>query len=536
MIDNNNLKNPSLIFQIDNDQIIVRSFSYDSESGEMTEKVIDTLVTDTSYRKDIISNISTSLKLPEMKKHYTLMEKMLNYDLDKCSLYFRIIGYRNSLDTKVNYYDYYRDGKLDVEITGELIKSGKMDLNSAVILVSEVFGLYGVVDYLGWGTWIKFLISPEINADNITLMSGIMTTPSGVKDITLKIGDVNTFELHEGGTLDFTVIDGVVLYGTLATKFLIESLSGVVVVDARKDILNIEIDEDSIRALEHLQISLGSRPFYSGFKLSTPKLQKIQEYEFTKYIGKAKLQKNLGDRIAPNDILAILEDASVKEQFDIKSFAGSENLSELNKVMKAISGEFVQPGSVIAQKRSVVGIGDSEIISKTSGIVDVSELQQSGIVKIVGAKSVQKIECGMMGVLKSITPDGYVKIVDEAYSFQSRFHNLKSESPKFSKFVYINSTRNLNSSNLVPGAWVGLDIDFSEVEFQKVLEFLYSKNISGIVINQIPVDFVDYVSDYNLELITVNGFGKERLGIRYDIAFSRSNVISIEGNQVVLGI
>lgn len=525
------MSNQTLNFQIEKDRIIVRKSTSDFFPSS---DILCEVLLDPNYETNILESVVNYYERHENKKFKIMLENMLNYDLAGFNLYFRILGFKKGLKSNINFYEYYEDSKLSIELGGDLLESGEIDLSSAVILVSEVFDLSGVVDYLGWGTWLKFL-SKNTAFDSI-IAKGYISSPDGEKDLKLPFESIKSFELPKGGQLKLELEENVVLYGTLASSFIIDSLTGTIVLDSRSVDSSSEVDLDKFMLLDELMMELGIKQFFGNLKLGSPKLNKIQEHNFSKFIGeKAKLIKNIGDKLAPNDILAEVEEYNTNESYDLTEMVHFTDANEIVKYLKVLNGELVTEGTLIFRKPNLSGFSDIEIKAQSTGIVDLNSLFTTGEIKILGGKTLKKIECGMHGKLIGVSKDGFVIISDEGYEIEPRFLNFVNVVQIATKVNYISSLSQLMDTKIAKDEWLILDIDdFSN--FEKYYSIIQKSQVDGIILNQIPLEFYQHLSKLDLKIVLINGFGKERFGIRLDIAFSRSNWIQIHNNFIILGV
>lgn len=528
-------KQTILNFQLEKDRIIVRKSSSSFFPENDDKDILEEILLSPNYEGEILDSITKYLKNPINNSYRSLLENMMNYDLNGFNIYFRILGFKSSLQTTRNYYEYYVDSKLTVDLSGSLIETGIIDMSEAVILVTEVFDLFGVVDFVGWGTWVRFLIENE-QWQNQSIISGTLNTPQGELDININGGVMKSFDLPTGGSMKISLGKETTLYGTLANNFVIDSLSGILVLDTRVEPPTFEVNMDNYMLIDDLMMQLGIKQFFGSIRLAPPKLTKVDDYTFHKFIGeKSKVLKNISERLAPNDILAEVEEYNINEIYDLTEMVSFESPNEIMKYVKVLNGELVTRDTLIFSKPNYSGFSDLEIRSQSTGIVDLNSLLITGEVKILGGKSTKKIECGMHGKMVGITNDGYAIISDEGYQFLPRFINFANVMPINASLSYLTSLKQINTVDFSVGEWVAVDVEGFEL-FKDYLKLLESKNVGGIIMNHIPLEYYEEVQKRNIKLVLINGFGKDKIGIRYDIAFSRSNCVQIQNNIVTLGV
>lgn len=530
----NSETNKVLNFSIEKDRIVVSRNSSAFFPDSKYLNIIEEVLLPTDYENLIIQKISNHFSKETMAS-LNLFENMINYDLSGFSIYLRILGFKESIKTPKNFYEYYDGSKLTVEISGPLIESGELDYYSAVVLINEVFDLYGVIDYIGFGTWIKFLHDYSPTNSEESGFKAILTSTVGQKDIISNTNYLKMFDTNDGAELSLQLEKSTVLYGTLAKNFKIVSLKGILILDTRELVTSNEIDIERYFLLDNLMLNLGIKQYYSNIKIAPPKISIVEEFKFKKYIGeKAKLKKNIEEPLAPNDILAEIEEFNTNEIYDLTEIVHFEDPNDIVKYLHVLNGELVTPGTLIFSKPNLSGFSNTELTAQSTGIIDLSSLLSTGEIKVLGGKSIRKIECGMRGVLAGVTQDGYVIITDEGYSFDPRFVNFINAVPISSPIAYIRSLEELPNLVAKSEQWVILDIkDFENLS--TYIDILIEKNVEGIISYQIPLKYYFLFEKRGIKLILVNGFGSENAHLRYDIAFNKSSWVAIYNNNVVLG-
>lgn len=84
---------------------------------------------------------------------------------------------------------------------------------------------------------------------------------------------------------------------------------------------------------------------------------------------KSKLLKNISEPIAPNDILAEVEEFNINEIYDLTELVAEGNPDEF-VALKVLNGELVTSDTLIFSKPNLPGFSELEIRAKSTGIVD----------------------------------------------------------------------------------------------------------------------------------------------------------------------
>lgn len=73
---------------------------------------------------------------------------------------------------------------------------------------------------------------------------------------------------------------------SLANNFKIDSLSGIVILDTRSwAVPSFEVNMENYNLIDDLMMQIGIKQFFGSIRLAPPKLSKVEDHVFHKYIG-----------------------------------------------------------------------------------------------------------------------------------------------------------------------------------------------------------------------------------------------------------
>ncbi len=214
--------------------------------------------------------------------------------------------------------------------------------------------------------------------------------------------------------------------------------------------------------------------------------------------------------LASGEIFEDSEKVDVASRLDIEP-------QEVKKYLKCISGERIEKGDVIAQRKTKVLRKEYIVRASIGGVVSLKEID-SGFVIISDASKETVFYAGMNGVIESILRGKMVQIKTDALVLEISFVEGKTAQGE----LYFFSEKQKRIENNVEGCIIVPDFEVS-VEY---LRNLVSLGVNGVILSSLRSDiFLDWEQKglFDLSLGIVGGFG--------NIAFDRDIIDIFKQND-----
>lgn len=143
--------------------------------------------------------------------------------------------------------------------------------------------------------------------------------------------------------------------------------------------------------------------------------EKYEEYVFKISARRGdRVLVNVGETVKEGTEILIKRGNNVKNSFFLPSQIGCKK-EEVEKNLTCMDGEYVEKGSILAEKVSMGGLTIKRLVSPIEGVVDMSRIGM-GYLDLLGEEQEDVVKSTFNGVVESINPIDGVTIKTSAYA------------------------------------------------------------------------------------------------------------------------
>lgn len=124
--------------------------------------------------------------------------------------------------------------------------------------------------------------------------------------------------------------------------------------------------------------------------------------------GGERINVKTKENVSPGDLLFTKEENRIKESYFLIEELNCK-LRDCSKYIECIDGAYVDKGEILAQKKSKNGLTVKQVISGSSGIIDLDRLKE-GFIDILSEEETSEVHSQFSGLIKDILPGSYIQI------------------------------------------------------------------------------------------------------------------------------
>lgn len=247
-----------------------------------------------------------------------------------------------------------------------------------------------------------------------------------------------------------------------------------------------------------------------------------------------KLNYGVGEMVKKGDILGTTRDFEILESFNLIDKL-KVKLSEIKKYLKVFDKEYISIGDQLAVRVVMGGLGRYEVISSTSGFIDLSEIKK-GTLKILGEIKEGSVISNATGKIDTIIQGDYLEVNTNVLSFSLSTSFGKGE--YMGEFIYISKDSDVDKLE-IGGKVIFVNDVLDKKMYLKLNEYSPKAIISTVISSEFSgssykihnVFSMFGVSDsFTLNKIYVNNLS--RMGGLSTFVSSKENLFSFSVDKV----